>query len=172
MKTPKELQTRFPYMFGGKHLGIGIAKGWFQSFETLCQDIDALLGEDKRGFHWIQVKEKFGAARFYWELGAYRGPFRVDIQTPQGVLSYEQYPPGQERDEYTVELMQQISTLVQTAETGTRTLCAACGEPGNLDNTDRCLLTLCTPHAAQRKKIPRPDLDLWFEPEDDFSWLA
>lgn len=63
MNTPKELQARFPYMFEGDNIGIDIARGWMLGFQKLCEQIDELLGADKRGFHWTQCKEKFGSAR-------------------------------------------------------------------------------------------------------------
>jgi hypothetical protein len=68
LEAPRDLETRLPYMFQGNHLGIGICKGWYPIFSKLCQEIDLVMGDNKQGFHWVQVKEKFGAARFYWEL--------------------------------------------------------------------------------------------------------
>ena len=60
-------------------MGIFIPTGWRSIFEKLCEDIDALLGLDKRGFHFIQCKEKFGSARWYWGMRKVKRPVRVDI---------------------------------------------------------------------------------------------
>lgn len=169
MKTPKELKARFPYMFREDRCEIGIAKGWFQTFVKLCHDIDALLGEDKQGFYWVQVREKFGTARFYWDLGAVRSPLRIDIQMPTGILSYETDPDGGAKDGGSNRLMEQISALGHAAEIATQKFCAVCGEPGAMDDTDGYLLTLCQMHAAQRKALPIVPLDLWFGPGGDLS---
>ena len=73
-KTPAELKARFPYQFDNpKSLGISFARGWFKGFAELCAEIDTLLGDDKRGFVWAQVKEKFGSARFHFDIVGRRG---------------------------------------------------------------------------------------------------
>ena len=54
MMTPKQLKARFPYMFAGENIGISIARGWMPGFQILCERLDALLGENKQNFHWIQ----------------------------------------------------------------------------------------------------------------------
>jgi hypothetical protein len=66
-----ELTQRFPCQFKN-HIGISIARGWESLFTKLCEDIDAITSDDPRGlhyrFHWVQVKEKFGAGRLHWEI--------------------------------------------------------------------------------------------------------
>lgn len=57
MTTQRQVQARYPYMFVGRHLGISIARGWIRIFAKLCNDVDELLGSDKRGFHWRQCTE-------------------------------------------------------------------------------------------------------------------
>lgn len=51
----KELQARYPYQFKDPELGVSMAKGWVVVFAQLCADVDHVLGQDKRGFHWSQV---------------------------------------------------------------------------------------------------------------------
>ena len=168
MKTPRELETRFPYMFQGKHLGIGICKGWFPIFSKLCQEIDILLGEDKQGFHWVQVKEKFGSARFYWDLDGTETPLRIDILTPNGPLLFATKPTGGDQTPDNTQLVEQISELAITAESATARVCAACGEPGTR-HSQEYFLTLCSPHAAQYEGPPRQNLDMWFDAVDAFT---
>jgi hypothetical protein len=60
MTTPKQLEARFPYMFAGQNIGFSFYRGWFALFENLCQDIDALLGQGKRGFRWVGIKNGLG----------------------------------------------------------------------------------------------------------------
>jgi hypothetical protein len=168
METPRDLETRFPYMFQGKHLGIGICKGWFPIFSMLCQDIDFLLGEDKQGFHWVQVKEKFGTARFYWELDAIEAPLRIDMLTPDGPQSFAVDISGKDLPQSNTNLVEQLSKLEMTAESATARVCAACGEPG-ARHSNEYFLTLCSPHAAQYEGPPRQSLDMWFDAVDDFT---
>lgn len=167
MKTPRELQTRFPYMFQGEHLGIGICKGWFPIFSKLCQEIDVLLGENKQGFHWVQVKEKFGTARFYWELDGVDTPLRIDIMTSDGLLSFAARRSGEDQASNSTRMIEQLGKLAVAAEYATARLCAACGEPGFL-NSGEYFLTLCPLHAAQYEDPARKDLDMWFGAGDNF----
>lgn len=71
-----ELMQRFPYQFEGNNIGIGIARGWNALFTKLCEDVDAITNDDPRGlhygFHWVQVKEKFGTARLHWAISGPR----------------------------------------------------------------------------------------------------
>ena len=75
----------------------------------------------------MQIKEKFGIARFYWQLDA-----SVEL--------------GQHS---TVKL--QISRLVEAAVECTSNTCIVCGDAGTLDKSASHLLTLCAQHTAERK---------------------
>ncbi len=148
MNTIKALEIKFPYQFKGKNIGIDIALGWSAIFEQLCSDIDILLGEDKQGFHWTQVKEKFGSGRAYWALGKKDGPIHIDIIGTNQVTSIISNSSKS-------ELTESISLLVNTAMDKTYSTCAVCGEPGKVDQTGGYLLVLCPKHIAQRKKDPK-----------------
>ena len=62
------LVRAYPYMFAGPFIELVMYAGWHTPFTKLCDDIDAALGDNKRGFRWIQLKEKFGQPRWYWEM--------------------------------------------------------------------------------------------------------
>ncbi len=117
-----DLSKRFPYMFNGRNIGLSVGDGWMEVFAKLCEDIDTLLGDDKRGFHWVQLKEKFGSARFY----------------------YEHDPDGGD------EVFGQIADLVGVAMGKTHTMCMQCGQPGKEDAKYGWVLTLCEEHATER----------------------
>ena len=117
---PAQIIDRFPYMFAGANIGLSVPKGWCQTFEALCQDIDAELGDDKRGFHWCQCKEKFGVARWYWDMG-----------------------PEQDRPDV-------IQKWVNHAMATTHNLCVVCGESGEIDRKTHWMLTLCPLHTQER----------------------
>lgn len=143
--TPRELKDKYPYMFAGPDLGISFARGWFPSFVQLCVDVDQLLGEDRMRFRWIQVKEKFGTARFHFELGRAR--------------------PGMRTDQAKAQLMSDLLKLTQRASLASATQCVICSAPASLDETDLVYMTLCPLHREQRK-VGFPPLDpAWFAPD-------
>jgi hypothetical protein len=135
-------------MWEGYNIGISVPRGWIESFATLCVEIDELLGEDKRGFHWVQVKEKFGTARFYWHMQS-PGPTHIDDQSPHGHASFKNASSAGEGHSES-SLQQRIGTLVASAEKETAKRCAMCGAFGNLDSTGGYYLTLCSAHSKQR----------------------
>lgn len=63
--TKEALQARFPYMFEGPHIGLDFHEGWMPILAAACEKVEAALGPDKAGFHFTQIKEKYGSARFY-----------------------------------------------------------------------------------------------------------
>jgi hypothetical protein len=125
MKNPKELRARYPYQFQGPKISMSFSRGWFCLFAGLCADIDQALGEDKRGFHWTQVKEKFGAVCLYFHLA-----------------------PG--TNDHCPELMQQLLALKVKAEVTSQHLCAACGRPGAIEPGSDWLMSLCDRHHEER----------------------
>lgn len=105
MKTPKELIARYPYQFAGEQISMSFARGWFSLFAKLCADIDQVLGDDKRGFHWRQVKEKFGQLRVYYQL---------DEEVPENEPL----------------LANRLRDLKFAAEVASAKVCTVCGRPG------------------------------------------
>lgn len=163
MKTLDELKARFPYQFEGKNIGISVAKGWFPAFVQLCVEIDFLLGDDKRNFHWTQVKEKFGSARYYWAMDDRNSGANLCIIDGNGstlsILHQVQAdtvnPPSQ--------LSRQIAELIDKASGATSTACIACGAPGTLDSSQGYVLVLCKEHSDARRRDKLPSF--WFEAE-------
>lgn len=164
MSNPNALKAKFGYMFAGDNIGISISKGWFHIFEKLCVDIDEALGEDKRGFHWTQVKEKFGSARFYSALGKTSTSTRLDIMSPAGVDSYDVSPTLKSGDTRSM-VFQKINQLVQAAEKETTTTCIVCGQPGEIDRNGGYWLTVCEMHQKQRREKGKKMDSPWFEGE-------
>ena len=149
MKNPINLQERFPDMLSGKQLSLSIAKGWESLFEKLCIDIDAQLGSDKRGFHWVQLKEKFGSARFYWEMQGEPQALRIDEIDKLGAV--KTLLARDVKDESNPTLQEQISALVDAAADKTPRMCIACGQPGRGHADRGWLLILCEEHIKQRE---------------------
>jgi hypothetical protein len=125
MSALAELQKRWPHMFGGAGvIGYTFHSGWMPRFVRLCADVDALLGDDKRGFHWIQTKEKFGVSAWYFEHEAGYGS----------------------------EVDKGLRALVKAAMQDTATLCIVCGRTGALNRSQSWALTLCPEHAKQHQR--------------------
>jgi hypothetical protein len=163
MNNPKQLKARFPYQFAGQNIGLSISRGWFPLFEQLCEDIDRTLGEDKRKFHWTQLKEKFGSARFYFSLGGKSAVF-VDMINPDAGEASTFVLPAKVRDEEMAALHRQITSLVDAATAKTHDLCIVCGAPGAQDRHDQYLLVLCQDHARLRRQGKLPSA--WFEEDE------
>ena len=160
--TPRQLISRYPYMFEGENLGISIARGWMPLFEQLCMAIDNLLGQHKSGFHFIQVKEKFGSARFYWSMNGRSPRLRINEISDQGINT-ELYRSNSEHQNENA-LSQKIEDLVDAATKKTQTMCVVCGQPALLDHGNFHLLMLCESHTQQRKCNDK--LPIWFDAED------
>jgi hypothetical protein len=154
MTNPKQLKARFLYMFEGENIGFEFYRGWFLVFAKLCEDIDALFGDDKRGFHWVQIKEKFGSARFYWAMKGYTPNMHFDFIGTDGVaaLMRKGAVRAKGKADTLPALSERIDVLVREAAQATRNLCLVCGQPGTVNEDSSWLLTLCELHAQQRRE--------------------
>jgi hypothetical protein len=152
--TQKALKARYPYMFEGPNLGIAISRGWFPMVEKLCADIDQLLGDDKHGFNWAQIKQKYGSIRLYWEFD----PRGKAAKGGEPLLSRPKTPNRLR------PLQEAIDKLVQEVETLTETCCMVCGSPGREHSSGGYILVLCPKHAAERESgtMESP----WFPPDE------
>lgn len=133
--TPRQLKVLYPYQFEGPVIYLAFMSGWIDVFAQLCEDIDKTLGPDKRGFHWTQTKEKFGMARFYFQLG---------------VTGFDDEGNELEDSEEIIELRRKLLALKHQAEVQTSRRCIVCGDPGDFHSDESWRLVLCETHAAQR----------------------
>lgn len=163
MNEIKLLKLRFPYMFEGRNIGISIARGWGDLFVKLCVDIDRALGPDKQGFHWVQVKEKFGSARFYWEMKGGSPGLKIDIISETGHVTSL---VGLDKGKKPSSISEQVDALVDAASRKTHRLCIVCGEPGTVNNDDPYILVLCPEHAEDRRKGRLKPQQLWGEDDE------
>lgn len=150
----KALKDRYPAMFAGEYTGFEAYRGWFALLVQVCADIDAALGENKSVFRWVQIKEKFGTYRLYYDL---------DDDAP---MALERVPgPGHLRlrsraalanGAAPIPLAHQIRALVSQAEDATKGMCMTCGQPTEVRSFGGNYLNLCEFHAADMN-IPRDD---------------
>ena len=63
--------TVYPKMFDGKYGGIAVGKGWFNILNMMCRNIQSHIDwkPEVPQVKVLQVKEKFGTLRFYYEGG-------------------------------------------------------------------------------------------------------
>jgi hypothetical protein len=155
MNPQKELEARFPYMFQGKHIGISVARGWLPMFSKLCEAIDNELGDDKQGFHWRQVKEKFGSGRFYFQFGRTKQTMQMDLFDSEGGLSFKAEEKPRKPKSAKQEVQKRIGEMIHKAEAHTNQICIVCGkEAADRDSTGGYLLVLCESHIKQRHEGP------------------
>lgn len=130
IRTPGDLIRRYSYQFekANRTIGnLGFYKGWFDILVQLCADIDAVLTENRHGFRWVQIKEKFGAARFQYDMDF----FEKDTQ---------------DRSDEEHRIYEAIFQLVHAAESRTAQQCIVCGSPGTRNEDGSYMITLCDFH--------------------------
>jgi hypothetical protein len=59
----------YPYMFENPLGDLTIKRHWSAAFTLTCMEIDALLGQNKRGFCWRQLTIEGAQPHWYWSLG-------------------------------------------------------------------------------------------------------
>lgn len=155
------LKKRFPYQFQS-NIGIDIARGWAETFVQLCEAIDEVTRQDPQGrhygFHWRQVKEKFGTARLYYRMDGADRKIRVDlIDGNGGVVSLRMGSTSECAK--THGPVEEVSRLIDAAEARLHGICIVCGDmPAEIDRTGGYLLKLCAHHAHQRN-VDRVSMD-------------
>lgn len=138
--TPGQLKALYSYQFsapGGSRLDF--AAGWMPVIVSMCREVDTLMRDrlDRHSFVWIQVKEKFGTARFAYQLRVHSDESGDEPESPE-----------------TCELRQRLLEIRLKAEMQTRTLCMVCGQPPQLVDTP-WMLTLCPEHEeVHRRGMP------------------
>jgi hypothetical protein len=148
------LKVKYPYQFARQSLGFHVPEGWQPIFAELCEDIDAVLDEnEKPHFHWVQLKEKFGTARFYAE-------FHKPDDAPPSMLDgnglTERF--GRLFSLRPIPSNEAIRTLIMAAEATTAKVCLKCGESGTL-RRGGWVRTLCDKHEAEYQARLKADLE-------------
>ena len=127
------LKQRFEYMFRGPVISIDFFRGWFADFVDLCFELDAMLGDYKSEFRWIQIKEKFGGCRMYFSIQPEN--FVEDPDHGEVVLP----------DDF-VKIRAEAHRLVGLASLRMKDKCCVCGEFAVVDHHGAWLSTLCNFH--------------------------
>jgi len=110
------LKTNYPTLFKQKPIELWCPTGWQPLVTTLCKYLIAI----KADISIIQIKEKFGTLRFYYQLNAKSPVNKAEL-----------------------ELESHIAAVVQFAEYCSGTICQNDGNPGTKHDSG-WLKTLCT----------------------------
>ena len=145
----RSLKERYAYMFVAPRFGQDLYRGWLADFITACHHVDQLLGDDKRGFHFRQIKEKLGWARYYWRTENVK-PLRLSLFTNEGVL--ERLHGLESAD----EAENQIAQILLTAERSSRQKCIVCAAPAESRSFEGWLVCTCEQHGPEA--MPRDAL--------------
>lgn len=80
-KFAQEMEQEFPKIFAGQYGGFGVDEGWYPILRALCANIQRHIdwkneqfekygrGEKVPQVTVLQIKEKFGGLRFYYQGG-------------------------------------------------------------------------------------------------------
>ena len=125
------LVAAHPELFAGElpRIPSHLPVGWFALVDRLCSDIEALLRNRAERFVVVQVKEKFGGLRFYYDWDD-AGDAAVDLETPL--------------------LRERVRALVDETRRRTTLICQRCGAPAVLKSHGGWTAALCHQHASQR----------------------
>lgn len=152
MNEPRQLHhlvEAHPLLFRGRHPAVmsDLPAGWYDLVDRLCSDIESVLGPTAcQRIEIKQIKEKFGALRFYHSLDD-RSALHIDRFTPDGVQHevIRSSPPDPEGVEA------QIREVVDAAQAASAETCRVCGSPARLSNVGGWMTTLCETHLAARR---------------------
>jgi hypothetical protein len=101
-------------------------EGWRDLLERACDRIESALADGGGAFTARQIKEKFGALRFYWG------------------------------GEVSPEIRSRIDEAIALAEARSACTCETCGEEGRLYRHGGIYMTCCATHAKGRPAPAEP----------------
>jgi hypothetical protein len=136
------VRSRHPYMFLRSHIPyLSFYAGWVPAFSQLCSAIDAVLGDDKREFHWRFAEERNGGARYGYNIDGQR------VVIPDEIVSHPDFfdEPGPDDRE-----AHQIYRLVKDARDATERQCIVCGTRARLSGLKGVVAPLCAAHMDDR----------------------
>ncbi len=140
----KQIVEKYPVMFqdyGGDmrktcmHWGFECGDGWYNIINTLCQDVEMIIGEKDIKVIADQVKEKFGGLRFYYHI-EYTPSFFSTMCTNIRNFCYHHMWGGiynkmrSFRKKFFRSTIEKISDAISDIEGKSYKTCESCGAPG------------------------------------------
>jgi hypothetical protein len=133
------LVARFPRLFHDRQPRVwsDLPQGWTELADQLFTDLDAMLDDDAaKRFEVVQVKEKFGGLRVYWELGKEQ----TTVLDTHGFDSAQRVDKGPAKPS---ALFDRIRARVKQAGEQAATTCQRCGNGGASAGGSGWIVTLC-----------------------------
>ena len=115
--------------------GFSCGDGWYKIIDNLCQDIETKIGKKNIQFIAVQVKEKFGALRFYYHID-HTPSFLAEIGNSIRNFFYNHgwgvvYNKFRHiRKIFFKSTIEKISDIVESAEMKSYKTCEICGNDG------------------------------------------
>jgi len=144
----------FPFMMRGQSLdeqkaaggiydlygafGMEIGDGWFNLLYDLCKEIEDIYIKEGKSVDIIidQIKEKFGALRFYYHHSDDKNTIHAIDFLGTGTMRL--YP-----DDKDILIKKKIKELVSEYEKKSKSICEVCGSEGVLRTERPWIRTLC-----------------------------
>lgn len=117
--------------------GCECSNGWYHLIWNLCSEITEAYKEANLEIDLVvkQVKEKWGALRFYYSYKGVNHTCHAIDGPSGGVRLYPDHPNN--------ELHKKIADIVRKYEEKSLSVCEICGAPGELRTDLRWIRTLC-----------------------------
>ena len=143
-ENTNNLWEKYPIIFSGRYLslqeslipfGFECGDGWYNLIDELCEDITTLIGDKDITVIAIQVKEKFGGLRFYYDV---KSPVtfmnKVDHIISQFMFKRRwgiyYWKIIDFRKKFYRNMEEKITDVIRNAEDKSYDTCEICGEPG------------------------------------------
>jgi hypothetical protein len=123
--------AKYPLLFTGQNIGLGAGVGWWPALENCMIEITGILNTYQGlKFNVVQIKEKFGGLRFYYDMHRSNGSTITD--------------------ELKAEAYELVAKAVGRAEHAADNACEVCGQPGTRRDGG-WIRTLCDVHEKEHQ---------------------
>lgn len=126
-----------------------VSTGWYGLVDTLCSEIENTLElEGCARLEVRQIKEKFGALRFYYSLDG-RTNLHIDVASANSRMRFVGRS-SQGSDDLALKEAR-VRELVTAACAASESVCETCGAPAQLRDLGGWLTTLCDQYPAEAR---------------------
>ena len=140
-----DLKKPFAHLYGGRQIGDSVGPGWWPILIQAFTKVDTLMqAHPGFKFNTVQIKEKFGGLRFYFNITHVNDTVDEDGErVPANIKASE-------------SIYNQAREFIREAEDRASATCEDCGEPGTL-RTGGWLRNQCDAHhrASQERNRKR-----------------